>query len=67
MKWEAVKEGEQAISGNSVGVVEKLEWGKAKAFVLTAENAYRGEKFKHIYKTEKAAKEAFEKIAIEWR
>ena len=65
MKWEAVKEGEQAISGNSVGVVEKLEWGKA--FVLTAENAYRGEKFKYIYKTAKAAKEAFEKIAIEWR
>jgi len=44
MKWEAVKEGEQAISGNSVGVVEKLEWGKG--FVLQAENAYRGEKFK---------------------
>ena len=65
MKWEAVKEGEQAISGNSVGVVEKLQRGKG--FVLQAENAYRGEKFKYIYKTEKAAKEAFEKIAIEWR
>ena len=65
MKWEAVKEGEQAISGNSVGVVSKIEWGGA--YVLTAENAYKGQKFKYIYKTEKAAKEAFEKIAIEWR
>lgn len=65
MRWEKIKEGEQAISGNSVGVVEKLQWGKG--FVLQAENAYRGEKFKYIYKTEKAAKEAFEKIAIEWR